>query len=180
MGKGIGNRLVSCEPEHRSPRGQCGFNPLAKASSAPSLAAIDSEYGFGLRPLSADIHQLVSWQRQVQCLSLLESVRTLQAGLQSFLSMRRIEARRKNAKAFRLRHSQSLARRRQRLSHAMVRSTIQRFGKTTNSLTPSERLTISMSRCGRTFCNCFRKFRPFISAVDEQRLQKWKHAEQCR
>src|SRR6266403_6316795 len=65
--------------------------------------------------------------------------------------MRRIEARRKNAKAFRLRHSQSLARRRQRLSHAMVRSTIQRFGKTTNSLTPSERLTISMSRCGRTF-----------------------------
>src|SRR5437016_1614891 len=42
---------------------------------------------------------------------LLESVRTLQAGLQSFLSMRRIEARRKNAKAFRLRHSQSLARR---------------------------------------------------------------------
>ena len=103
-----------------------------------------------------------------------------EAGLQSFLSMRRIEARRKNAKAFRLRHSQSLARRRQRLSHAMVRSTIQRFGKTTNSLTPSERLTISMSRCGRTFASCFRKFRSFISAVDEQRLQKWKHAEQCR
>jgi hypothetical protein len=32
----------------------------------------------------------------------------------------------------------------------------------------------------QNFCNCFRKFRPFISAVDEQRLQKWKHAEQCR
>src|SRR6266481_3095267 len=90
----------------------------------------------------------------------LESVRTLQAGLQSFLSMRRIEARRKNAKAFRLRHSQSLARRRQRLSHAMVRSTIQRFGKTTNSLTPSERLTISMSRCGRTFATAFANFGP--------------------
>ena len=59
----------------------------------------------------------------------------LQAGLQSFLSMRRIEARRKNAKAFRLRYSQSLAKRRQRLSQAMVRSTIQRFGKTTNPLT---------------------------------------------
>ncbi len=79
MGKGIGNRLVSCEPEHRSPRGQCGFNPLAKASSAPSLAAIDSEYGFGLRPLSADIHQLVSWQRQVQCLSLLREINHLKA-----------------------------------------------------------------------------------------------------
>jgi hypothetical protein len=90
----------------------------------------------------------------------LESVRTLQAGLQSFLSMRRIEASRKNAKAFRLKHSQSLARRRQRLSHAMVRSTIQRFGKITNSLTPSERLTISMLRCGRTFATAFANFGP--------------------
>jgi hypothetical protein len=66
---------------------------------------------------------------------ILESVRRLQAGLQSFLSMRRIEARRKNESAFRLRFSQSLASLRQRLSHAMVRSTIQRFGKTTNPLT---------------------------------------------
>ena len=39
----------------------------------------------------------------------LELVRKLQAGLQSFLSMRRIEARRKKASAFRLRFSQSLA-----------------------------------------------------------------------
>jgi hypothetical protein len=38
--------------------------------------------------------------------------------------MRRTEAKRKNAKAFRLRHSQFLAKRRQQLSHAMVRSTI--------------------------------------------------------
>src|SRR5450755_3665802 len=68
-------------------------------------------------------------------LMLLESVRRLQAGLHSFLSMRRIEARRKNASAFRLRFSQSLASLRQRLSQAMVRSTIQRFGKTTNPLT---------------------------------------------
>ena len=43
--------------------------------------------------------------------------------------------KRKNASAFRLRFSQSLAKRRQRLSQAMVRSTIQRFGKTTNPLT---------------------------------------------
>ena len=81
----------------------------------------------------------------------LESVRRLQAGLQSFLSMRRIEARRKNASAFRLRFSQSLASLRQRLSQAMDRSTIQRLGKTTNPLARSERLTISMSRCGNTF-----------------------------
>src|SRR5712671_4546953 len=71
--------------------------------------------------------------KKIQNLS--ESVRRLQAGLHSFLSMRRIEARRKKASAFRLRFSQSLASLRQRLSHAMVRSTIQRFGRTTNPLT---------------------------------------------
>src|SRR6202521_3191726 len=65
---------------------------------------------------------------------MLESVRRLQAGFQSFLSMRRIEARRKNASAFRLRFSQSLVSLRQRLSHAIVRSTIQRLGNTTNPL----------------------------------------------
>src|SRR4029077_19324320 len=84
-----------------------------------------------------------------------ESVRRLHAGLQSFLSMRRIEARRKNASAFRLRFSQSYASLRQRLSQAMERSTIQRLGKTTNPLTRSERLTISMSRCGSTFAIAF-------------------------
>jgi len=41
---------------------------------------------------------------------------------------------RKNARAFRLRFSQSLASLRQRLSQAIVRSTIQRLGKTTNPL----------------------------------------------
>jgi hypothetical protein len=64
----------------------------------------------------------------------LESVRKHQAGLQSFRSMRRIEARRRNASALRLRFSQSLASLRQRLSQAMVRSTIQRLGNTTKPL----------------------------------------------
>ena len=63
-----------------------------------------------------------------------ESVREHQAGLQSFRSMRRIDARRKNASALRLRFSQSLASLRQRLSQAMVRSTTQRRGSTTNPL----------------------------------------------
>jgi hypothetical protein len=48
--------------------------------------------------------------------------------------MSRIEARRKNASAVRLRFSQSLVSLRQRLSHASVRSTIQRLGSTTNTL----------------------------------------------
>ena len=61
-----------------------------------------------------------------------ESVREHHAGLQSLRSMRRIEARRRKASALQLRFSQSLASRRQRFSQAMVRSTIQRFGRTTN------------------------------------------------
>ena len=65
---------------------------------------------------------------------LLESVREHQAGLQSFRSMRRIDARRKNDSALRLRFSQSFASRRQRLSHAMVRSTTQRRGRMTKPL----------------------------------------------
>src|SRR6185436_19820297 len=32
----------------------------------------------------------------------------------------------------------------------------------------------------KNFCECLRKFWSLISAVGEQRLQKWKHAEQCR
>ena len=63
-----------------------------------------------------------------------ESVREHQAGLQSFRSMRRIEARRRNASAVRLRFSQSLTSLLQRLSQAMVRSTTQRRGGTTNPL----------------------------------------------
>ena len=62
-----------------------------------------------------------------------ESVRRDYAGLHSFLSMSLIEARRRKASALRLRFSQSLARRLQRPSHANVRSTTHRFGRTTNA-----------------------------------------------
>ena len=66
--------------------------------------------------------------------AVIESVRKLHAGLHSFRSMRRMEARRKKASALRLRHSQSLASLRQRPSQARVRSTIQRLGRTTKPL----------------------------------------------
>ena len=75
----------------------------------------------------------------------LVSVREHHNGLHSFRSMRRIDARRRNASALRLRFSQSLASLRQRFSHAIVRSTIHRFGRTTN-LCNSLRLTISMTQ----------------------------------
>lgn len=65
-------------------------------------------------------------------IELLESVRKVYVGLQSFRSMRRIDARRMNVNAFRVRFSQSLAKRRQRLSQAKVRSTTHRLGRTLN------------------------------------------------
>src|SRR5258705_13741334 len=65
---------------------------------------------------------------------LLESVREHHAGLHSLRIMKRMEARRRNARPLRLRFSQSLASLRHRLSHAMVRSTIQRLGRTSNPL----------------------------------------------
>src|ERR1700733_1765279 len=68
--------------------------------------------------------------------------------MHSFRSMSRIEASRRNARAFRLRHSQSFANRRQRLSHAKDLSTSQRFGKMTNPLAPSDVL------CQRMNCDC--------------------------
>src|SRR5271166_5678468 len=46
--------------------------------------------------------------------------------------MRRMDASLRKASALRLRFSQSFASRRQRLSQAIVRSTIQRFGSATN------------------------------------------------
>ena len=60
----------------------------------------------------------------------LEFVRKDHVGLHSFLSMSLIDARRRNARPRRLRFSQSLARRLHRPSHANVRSTTHRLGKT--------------------------------------------------
>src|SRR5271166_218298 len=62
----------------------------------------------------------------------LESDSKVYAGLQSLRNMRRMEAKRRNMRAVRLRFSQSLANLRQRLSQATVRSTIQRLGSVTN------------------------------------------------
>ena len=84
--------------------------------------------------------------------------------IQSFLSMRRIEARRKKASALRLRFSQSLASLRQRSSRAMMRSTIQRLGMILNPIAASDRLTISTSRCGELLQRCC-KLRSLISAI---------------
>src|SRR5262249_27054837 len=100
---------------------------------------------FGSNYLLERLKEKLGLSSYFAVLKSLESVRKHQAGLQSFRSMRRIEASRRNASALRLRFSQSLASLRQRLSQAKVRSTTQRRGSTTNPLVRSERLTISVS-----------------------------------
>ena len=94
--------------------------------------------------------------------------------------MRRIDASLRKASALRLRFSQSLANRRQRLSQPMVRSTIHRFGSTTKPLCRSDRLTISVSRAGQDARQGAVKLWSFIGAVGEQYFQERKQAEQFR
>jgi transposase len=89
-----------------------------------------------------------------------KAVRRLHEGLQSFLSMRRMDASRRKARALWLRFSQSLASRRHRPSQPMVRSTIHRMGSTTKPLAWSDRLTISITKSGMTLVVAFWKIGP--------------------
>ena len=63
-----------------------------------------------------------------------ESVRDHPLFLANLLSMSRIDASIRKARALRLRHSQSFANRRHRPNHANVRSTTHRLGSRTNPL----------------------------------------------
>ena len=102
----------------------------------PIRAALYARY-------STDLQRDSSIEDQLRTCRALESVRDHLLSLHSLRSISRTDAHRKNASAFRLRHSQSLARRRQRLSQAIVRSTTQRLGSTAKPRAVSERLTIS-------------------------------------
>ena len=61
-------------------------------------------------------------------------------------TMRRIDASSSHASDEAIVDSQSLASRRQRFSHAKLRSTTHRLGRTTNPLAASDRLTISIAK----------------------------------
>ena len=84
------------------------------------------------------------------------------------------------ASALRLRFSQSLASRRQRLSQAMVRSTTQRLGWTTKPFTRSDRLNDLGLEIGQDAGQGAVKDRPLIGAVGEQFPEKGKQTEQGR
>src|ERR1019366_3139260 len=78
----------------------------------------------------------------------LESVRKVHMALQSLRSIRRMEAKRRNAIAVRLRFSKSFARRRHRPYQPKLRSTTHRLGRTSKPLAVSDRFTISTDRPG--------------------------------
>ena len=125
--------------------------PTPTYGQAPATAAVktasqcDAEYAANKAAIKA------SGQTE-------ESVRKVYEGLQSLRSMRRMEASRRNASALSVRFSKSLARRRQRLSQARVRSTTHRIGSTSNPLALSDRFTISTASSGRclatAWANC--------------------------
>ena len=89
-----------------------------------------------------------------------------------------MEARRRNASALRLRHSQSFASRRQP-SQAKVRSPIQRLGRTTKAflIRPLDDLDL---HARHNSSDGSLKLRPSIAAVGKEPGQKRKGAEQGR
>ena len=88
-----------------------------------------------------------------------------------------MEARRRKARALRLRFSQSLARRRQRLSQPMVRSTIQRLGSTRTlcAVGPLDDLHVDARQ---HFAQRLPEHRPLIAAIGVELAQEREQAEQ--
>ena len=84
-------------------------------------------------------------------MALLESVREVYVFKHSFLSMRRIDAKSRKARAVLVRFSKSLASRRHLPSQANVLSTTHRLGMTSKPTAVSDRLTISVSKWGKIF-----------------------------
>ena len=109
-----------------------------------------------------------------------ESVRKHYVGLQSFRSMRRMEAKRRKASALRLRHSQSLASLRQRPSQARVRSTIPALGQDDEGLGLIRPLDDLDRHARQSSSDGGLKLRPSIAAVGKEPGQERKGAEQGR
>lgn len=86
--------------------------------------------------------------------------------------MRRIDAILKKASALHERFSKSLASLRHRPSHANVRSTTQRLGRTSKPLAVSDRLTYFGHQCGHGFLLPLGEDGSLIAAVGEQFSQK--------
>ena len=90
-----------------------------------------------------------------------------------------MEARRRKASALWLRFSQSLASLRHRLSQAIVRSTNQRFGRTTKPCS-SERLTISTSNLVHRLGHGIGEARALVTGIGVEPGQERVQSEQGR
>ena len=110
---------------------------------------------------------------------LLESVRKVYEGLQSLLSIRRIEASHRNASALSVRFSKSLASRRQRLSHAKVRSTTPAHRQHDEAFGLVRSLDDLYRQMGQAFRDSFGKLWSLITGIGKQFGQKRIHPEQC-
>ena len=107
---------------------------------------------------------------------LLETLRVRpETGLQSFLSMRRIEARRLSVEILPILGEPSAAI--EPRDGALDDPAFGQDHKSADLIGTFDDFNIEMRQ---NFCKRFRKFRSLITAVGEQRLQKGKHAEQCR
>jgi len=123
---------------------------VVKQLIEPDLEPVFLPDSYGYRPNKSALDAVgVTRERCWRYDWVLESVRKDYEGLQSLRSMRRMEASRRNASALSVRFSKSLARRRQRLSQARVRSTTHRIGSTSNPLALSGRFTISTASFGK-------------------------------
>jgi hypothetical protein len=109
-----------------------------------------------------------------------ESVRKVYAPEQIFLTIRRIEARWINAKAFRVRFSKSFASLRHLPSHENVRSTTHLRGMTSRALRVSEALDDLGDQERQNLLLRRPELRSLIAAVGEELAQKRMQSEHCR
>ena len=103
--------------------------------------------GFGL---SRSMRRRMSANRS-RGMATSESVREVYVFKHGFLSMRRIDAKSRKARAVLVRFSKSLASRRHLPSQANVLSTTHRLGMASKPTAASHRLTISVSKWGKIF-----------------------------
>ncbi len=114
------------------------YNRLGLATLAPDVGGAPEHAPQGgailIKPQASD-EEIATWIRTLandrELLVSLESVPEVSQQLQSFRSMSRIDAKRRNTSAVILRFSQSLASLLQRFSQAIDLSTIQRMGNFT-------------------------------------------------
>ena len=135
---------------HGAPFHDSGKAVVAKRSPLVSqtiLSHARPRRGISLGESQMKLHGSTDWFSERHS----ESVREVYVFKHGFLSMRRIDAKSRKARAVLVRFSKSLASRRHLPSQANVLSTTHRLGMASKPTAASHRLTISVSRWGKIF-----------------------------